>query len=268
MRWRVVAMHGRATSGRARPPRVELIGTDGDRCEGYLKSPLFHERKPAFCLEREWVATRLAKEMNLPCANIVPVEVTPELVQIATSIGIDHIADGPELLLASVSLGPGWSEWSSAVNVTKNQLEQASEIYFFDTMVQNWDRVMPNPNLLVNGSAYGMIDHEESFISAAGSEIERGGAIRPWEDGGVSNDVGEYLEHPLWRGIKKHTNANFVKAVECWKSLPVGTLRGYALDDVFDDWSRDVANDIIDYLMEAIEHVDAVHMQIEANKCH
>lgn len=280
MRWRVSTIHRRAETGRARPPMVELISPDGSRIEAYLKSPSFHQAKSPFCLEREWIATRLAQDLGLPCANVVPVEVTPQLVEMAGAIfttenaktagdlALSHrLESGPDLLLASASLGPGWSEWSQATTVSKNQLEIAGEIYFFDTMIQNWDRVMPNPNLLMKSDAYGMIDHEESFGYAAGSDTERYETPKPWSDDGVINDVGEDLEHPLWQGIKRHNSSPFGAIVERWKALPEATIRGYANDTVFDQWSRHTVNNIADYVLEAIENIEAVHMQIEANRC-
>lgn len=267
MLWKVTSIHGRADSGRARPPKVELVRQDGETCEGYLKSPLLHGAKSPHCLEREWIATQLAKELHLPCADVVPVKVTPELRLMASTLGIHELDSGPELLLASVSLGPGWSEWTPAVGVSTTQLEQACAIYFFDTMIQNWDRVIPNPNLLIKNDMYGLIDHEESFVEAAGSDAERDETKPPWVDEGVANDAGEYLEHPLWRGIKLRANATFDPIVAKWKSLSEEKFQSYCLDPVFNEWSGHVATKIVDYLVEVTERTDAVHMQIEANRC-
>lgn len=259
---------------------VELVDTAGKSIEAYLKSPKFHEAKSPHCLEREWIASRLAWDLGLPCARVAAVEVTPQLIQMAALIygggnakRMDNftlsqrLLEGPELLIGSVSLGPGWSEWSQSGSVKKAQLDVATEIYFFDTMIQNWDRARSNPNLLVKNDTYGMIDHEESFVHAAGTEAERDLTPQPWKDGGVVNDVGGFDEHPLWQGIKQQKNASFDSVVQRWKSLPEATIRGYANDSVFDDWSRHVANKITDYLLEAIENIEAVHMQVEANRC-
>ncbi len=280
MLWQVSTIHRRAKSGRAKPPMVELIDGDGDREEAYLKSPLLHSGKSPYCLEREWIASMLARDLGLPSAQVVPVQVTPELIQMAAAMSGGNnvnaesdqtleriLLNGPELLIGSISLGPGWSEWSQAATVSKSQLGIAAEIYFFDTMVQNWDRVIPNPNLLMNNGVYGMIDQEESFVHAVGTDAEREFTLLPWVEGGVTNDVGDFDEHPLWRGIKKHRNASFAAAAERWKDLPEATIRGYADDAVFNNWSGLVADKIEDYLLEAIENIDAVHMQIEANRC-
>lgn len=280
MLWQVSTIHGRAESGRGRPPRVDLINASGSAVEAYLKSPTLHEAKSPYSLEREWIASRLARDLGLPCAQVVAIQVTPQFEQMATAVFgrntekttngetlAERLSQGPRLLIGSVSLGTGWSEWSQALPVSKAQLEMATKIYFFDTLIQNWDRVMPNPNLLMKNDQYGMIDHEESFVQAAGTDAERDITLRPWLEGGIVNDVGYDLEHPLWRGIKRHQSASFAAAVQQWKSLPEATIRGYADHAVFDHWSRHVANKITDYLLDAIEQVDEVYMQVEANRC-
>ncbi|MEQ9022610.1 MAG: hypothetical protein RLN82_07610, partial [Pseudomonadales bacterium] len=157
---------------------------------------------------------------------MVAVEVTPELLQMASVIYghtpiktgsgatlAQRLEAGPKLLIGSVSLGPGWSEWSQAMSVRDVQLEMATGIYLFDTMIQNWDRVIPNPNLLIKNDTYGMIDQEESFVDAAGTDEERAITPKPWKEGGVVNDVGEIDEHPLWRGIKRNKKASFGESV-------------------------------------------------------
>jgi hypothetical protein len=112
-----------------------------------------------------------------------------------------------------------------------------------------------------------MIDHEECFVEAAGSDAERGMTPKPWEEDGVTNDVGNIDEHPLWRGIKRQNNNAFRSVADRWKALPDATIQGYAEDSVFDVWSRHTANRITDYVFEAIENIEAVYMEIEANRC-
>lgn len=279
MLWRVSALHRRTESGRARPPRVELTDSDGRTVEAYLKSPAFHSAKSRYCLEREWIATQLAHDLQLPCAKILPVKVTTELIKMASEshravatlseeqAPLDKLLQsGPEVLVGSVSLGTGWSEWTKAARVSNAQLEIASEIYFFDTMVQNWDRTIPNPNLLIKNGMYGMIDNEESFVEAAGSDAERDYTPKPWKEGGVDNDTGELEEHPLWQGIKSAPNATFEAVLKRCKKLPADRVRGYAEASVFDFWSRDIGRRISAYVLEAIDQVDAIHSQIEANR--
>lgn len=280
MNWKVTTFHRRARSGRARPPIVTLENNDGNKIEAYLKSPKFHAKKSCYCLEREWIATRLAEELKLPCARVVPVKVTPQLIQMASKSDGDGqdivlensslsqmLKDGPDLLVGSVSLGTGWSEWSPSATIKKTQLVSASAIYFFDTVIQNWDRSRPNPNLLMKNNDYGMIDNEESFVYAAGLDNEQDYTPIPWKEGGVTNDCGEHDEHPLWQGINSSKNASFGTIVKQWKSLSKFRIQKFAEDVVFEHWCNDVGRKISEYILEAIENIDDIHRQIETNRC-
>lgn len=266
-KWSVEAVHGRTSSGRSKPPKVQLQNTSGQRLEAYLKLPKYDKGEPKHSLEREWIATRLAHQLSLPCAQLIPVEVNTELLQMSQSCGLSNeIEAGPDLLVASASFGPGWSEWSASQTVTANQLDQASSIYFFDTVIQNWDRCRPNPNLLVSGQRYGMIDHEESFVQAAGSDEERDYHPLPWSWGGVENHIGDYEEHPLWRGLQRHKISHFDGIVENWKALPLHDIERYPDDPVFKTWNRHTADKIVHYILSAIENIDTIKLQIEANR--
>jgi hypothetical protein len=267
MTWRVKAFHGRTSSGRAQPPRVEIEADDGSRFEAYLKSPLFFANKSPHGLIREWIATRLATDLGLPCAPVVAVEVTRELIEMGKYFELGAVlAEGPSHLTASVSFGPGWYEWGASAKVGKSQVGQACAIYFFDTMIQNWDRCLPNPNLLINGLKYGLIDHDECFTQASGTVLEKEGIQQPWQEDGVSNHVGEWEAHPLWSGIKHNATSTFHPFVSQWKSLPIATIEGYASDNSLNGADCHIADRIVGYLIEAIEKIDAIHMQIEAHR--
>ncbi|MEQ6205002.1 HipA family kinase [Sulfitobacter sp. HNIBRBA2951] len=258
---------------------VTLSNRSGTLVEAYLKSPAFHEDKSPVCLEREWFASHLARDLRLPCAKIVPVEVTTELIRMAAEVFEDDgalsqgaiplsksLQNGPILLIGSISLGTGWSEWTPAAPASIGQLKVAAEIYFFDTLVQNWDRVIHNPNLLIKNNLYGMVDHEESFVEAAGLEKERNYLPKPWMEDGVANHSGEFEEHPLWHKIKNRRGISFDGIVRKFKHLTQEQIESYAAGGEFDIWSRSTGDKISEYIFEAIENAEAVQDSIEANR--
>lgn len=279
MNWKVVRFLRRATSGRARPPMVTLSNSSGTLVEAYLKSPAFHEKKSPVCLEREWFASHLARDLRLPCAKIVPVEVTSELIRMAAEVFQDDgsmlqgaipisksLQNGPDLLIGSISLGTGWSEWTPVAPASINQLKMAAEIYFFDTLVQNWDRVIHNPNLLIKNDLYGMIDQEESFVEAVGLEVERSYQSKPWMENGVANHSGEFEEHPLWKKIKNRRGISFDAIVRKFKRLPQEQIESYGSGGEFDIWSQSASERISEYIFEAIENIETVRDAIEVNR--
>ncbi len=150
------------------------------------------------------------------------------------------------------------------MSITRDNLQLAAEIYLFDTIIQNWDRCAPNPNLLVKGEKFLMIDHGEAFVSATGSDGERDHHALPWRVGGIANHVGEYEMHPLWPKLHPKNRVHFSAAADSWKALPDDVFTLIAAD-VPDCWSKVAASRIAAYVTEAVENIDAIVANIEHN---
>lgn len=251
--------------GRTKPVRVFCEAPDGTELEGYLKGPQLGEKLFPCLLEREWFAGRLARQMGLPCAPPLMVGLTPEVVASEPDAFLRaRLQAGPEILFASLSGGPGWIEWSDSMTVARKDLQLATEIYLFDTIIQNWDRCAPNPNLLVKGEKFLMIDHGEAFVAATGSDPERDFHGLPWEIGGVENHIGEYEIHPLWPKLRPKNRIDFAEAANRWKALPDDAFTLIAAD-VPDCWNKTMVSRIAAYMAKAVENVDAIVANIEHN---
>ena len=184
---------------------------DGAELEVYLKAPNLGETQFPTILEREWFAGRLAQQLDLPCARPLLIRMTPEVVATIQDASVRaKLQVGPAILFGSESGGPGWIEWSDSRSVARDHVQVAAQIYLFDTMIQNWDRCVPNPNLLTKGDRLLMIDHGEAFVSAVGSDAERSHHTLPWKLGGVDNHCGEYEMHPLWPKWMRRRYARFI----------------------------------------------------------
>lgn len=245
--------------------RVLAEAPDGTEFEAYLKAPDLGEKPFPFLLEREWFAGRLALQLGLPCAPPVQILLTPEVVASVPDVFLrTKLRAGPEILFGSLNGGPGWIEWSDAMPVARDRVQLAAEIYLFDTIIQNWDRCTHNPNLLVKGDKFLMIDHGEAFIQATGSDVERDHHALPWRVGGVENHVGEYEMHPLWPKLRPKSQVDFGTAADCWKALPDDVFTLIAAD-VPDCWSKAAASRIAAYMGEAVENVSAIVANIEHN---
>ena len=151
------------------------------------------------------------------------------------------------------------------MSVSRDHLQLAAEIYFFDTIIQNWDRCAPNPNLLVKGEKFLMIDHGEAFVWATGSEVERDYHPLPWSVGGVENNLGEYQVHPLWPKLhRKKDLIDFRAVADRWEALPDDVFTLIAAD-MPSCWNKATASRIVNYMAEAVKNVNAIVANIEHN---
>lgn len=148
--------------------------------------------------------------------------------------------------------------------VSREHVQTAAEIYVFDTIIQNWDRCAANPNLLIKGDKFLMIDHGEAFVEATGSGGEREHTPLPWKLGGIVNHEGEYEMHPLWPKLRPKGRVDFAAAAASWKALPDDAFALIAAD-VPDCWSKVTASRIAAYLAEAVENVNDIVANIEHN---
>jgi hypothetical protein len=64
---------------------------------------------------------------------------------------------------ACKSAGSQWREWSAADRITGARETAALEILAFDAYIDNDDRKPSNPNCLLKGDAFRIIDHELAF---------------------------------------------------------------------------------------------------------
>lgn len=252
-------------NGRTRPVRAYCEAPDGTEFEAYLKGPRLGEKHFPCLLEREWFSGRLAQQLGLPCALPLQIRLDPDVVATAQHPMLrSGLQAGPDILFGSLGAGPGWNIWTDAMAVSRDHAQIAAEIYVFDTIIQNWDRCAANPNLLVKGDRFLMIDHGEAFVEATGSDAEREVTPLPWKLGGVVNHEGEYEMHPLWFKLRPKNRVDFAAIADRWKALPDDTFALIAADVPY-CWSKVTASRIAAYMTEAMENVNDIVANIEHN---
>lgn len=230
-----------------------------------MKGPAFGDRPFDFLLEREWMAARLALQLGLPCAHPVQIQVDPLLAEQVDDPALRRgLADSPDVLFGSLLVGLGWHEWTDAISLPRDTVQLAAEIYLFDTIIQNWDRSVAQPNLLAKGTRLMMIDHGEAFTEATGSELERDFLRPPWHLGALRNAAGadDLEQHALWLKLRPKTHVCFESAARKWKELPDDAFALIAAS-VPHCWDRRAAQRIAAYLEDAVENLDAVVSHIE-----
>src|SRR6185436_6861627 len=138
--------------------------------------------------------------------------------------------------------GAGFSAVLTGRTPPRELMHTTAEIFAFDGLVQNSDRRKTNPNLLSNGTAYVMIDHELAFDFIGGAVL---GWKPPWERGNLG-----FLRDHIFYDLLKRTALDYNRIAGAVEALPEGQIASYA-NAVPAEWpgGRDVASKISDYLL-------------------
>jgi len=115
----------------------------------------------------EIVAALLAGDLGFPHAEPVVVELGHELAEVARASGWpdygDRIERSAGLNFGSVFLGPGFDARLPSGADGTDLCRFWAELFCFDFVIQNYDRVADNPNYLRHGDRVILIDHEQAF---------------------------------------------------------------------------------------------------------
>jgi hypothetical protein len=79
----------------------------------------------------------------------------------------DILGKSNPVAFGSTAAGVGWKPWSAEDSITSARRQSALEILAFDAFIENPDRKPSNPNLLVKGDEFRIIDHELALRTIA-----------------------------------------------------------------------------------------------------
>jgi hypothetical protein len=200
------------SSGRTKPALCICERANGSRVDVIVKQAAGCDAGIAG-LSREAIAACLAADLGLPVCEPLWVKVPSGLIAETTP------SITPTIAFGSRYAGPQYGTWISG---TKLDGSLASQIMFFDAVIQNFDRRVGNPNLLVRGDDVRIIDHEAAFIYGRDRVI---GWIPPWQLGGmqaVVNPSGHIL-----RSLLSVDSIDEVRIKAAWSKIDEGKLREY-----------------------------------------
>jgi hypothetical protein len=229
---------------------------NGDEVLAYVKYAGFHEDFQRDHLVGETVANLFALDIGLPAATPCLVKIEPdfvsqlppdaECVQLRTAL-----AGAPLVAFGSIKLDP-IRRWQNTDFVHKAQRREAAFLYLYDTIVENTDRGLKNPNLLMSGLNFRIIDFGHSFQRChQGNSYELG--RKPWENGGIFNHFAGDMQHIMYESVRQVDEETLLEFTNALGGLTDAKIEGY-LTSVPPDWGQDTACKIIDYLLEARDH--------------
>lgn len=205
-------------------------------------------------LTRELVANQFACDLGLPAAKPCVVDVSQEFLaqipQDAEGIRIrTAFQNSADKSFGSVAFSQQIRRWESSNSVHKGQRTQALELYLFDTIVENSDRGKGNPNLLVSGDEFKVIDFG-ACLERCGHPTGEGFGGKPWQNHSkFAHFQGEH-QHVLFshlRGVSEEQIDQFAAKVQI---LSDNVIQSY-VSIVPEEWGQDTACRIVDYLLDA-----------------
>lgn len=247
---------GRTETGRSRPMQCVCENAAGDTVFAYVKYEGFHDDFQKDHLVGEVVANLFALDIGLPAAEPCLVTVEPDFVDLLPDDpqcdGLRWaLRDAPLTAFGSVQLDPV-RRWVQTDLVHKAQRQDATRLYLFDTLVENSDRGLGNPNLLMSGLDFKVIDFGHSFQRCHdGNDFHA--TKRPWEPGGITNHYPGNLQHIMRQHISPPDEAVFLDFTTTLAGLEDARILDY-LACVPPEWGQDTACKIVDYLLEARDH--------------
>ncbi|MDP6037314.1 MAG: hypothetical protein QGG64_02080, partial [Candidatus Latescibacteria bacterium] len=115
-------------------------------------------------LLKELIASQLANYFGILCPSPAIVRVGLDFCQyIPETEAFRQVIQSPGAHFGCELFKGGFNTWSSNKPLPPKLKQSASDIFFFDMLIQNSDRRTENPNLLHRDNQLVIIDHEMAF---------------------------------------------------------------------------------------------------------
>lgn len=238
----------RMGSGKSRPCLLACERADGSEVEVVTKFSAGLDRREGG-LVIEAIAALLAAELDLPIPEPFLVAIDDDFIDSLPATAAEdaqRMRASNRLAIGLEKLPPGFALWPSGRPVPAAIRPQAAEIFAFDCLIENGDRMSSNPNLLFDGRSFAIFDHELTFMK------DLLGRRPPWEPGSLQ---GGARLHVLFAGLAGRSY-DWSRLEGAWEAISDSWLDSCraALPG---DWqlSQRVADEALAYLKELRDNV-------------
>jgi len=245
------------TNGKTAPALITCQKHNGEEVEVVTKCSGGCEQKEA-SLAAEVIGACLAADLDLPILEPFLVELDPEFV--ASVPNVEHRAKmnaSNFVAFGSKHITGQYSAWTNGNLISEAVLPSAAAVFAFDGIIQNPDRRDGNPNCLVRGDDFRIIDHELAFAH---------GLIlfwkAPWVVGGLQN-----FETPgkhIFRAGLKGKQIDFSPIRAAWAGLSDAQISAYgtAIPPEWANATKSVAA-ALQLIKDARDNIDACITEIQ-----
>lgn len=214
-----------AEGGRNEPLRVLVeIEEDGSEVEVFLK-PSGRPEMGIEGMSNELLAACIAGHLGLPVCEPIVVELSSDWIASVPQPSLrDMLGRSCPIAFGSKSAGEGWRRWTPDDRVIGDRRPVALATFAFDAFIENNDRLVRNPNLLVRGDRLRIIDHELSFRLRM-LLLPR---PEPWREGYLARHVAPGADGHVFGGLLRGDRYIDVPALRpAWASLSDDVLSDY-----------------------------------------
>lgn len=173
-------------------------------------------------LAREVIAACLATDIGLPTPVPYLVEIPPELANVIADPNTSgRIRTSSSVGFGSAKVHNQFNAWMIGSRISDVMVPAALSTFVFDAVIENVDRRPSNPNCLVSGDRFRLIDHEMAFPPSARII----GWRPPWQVGALS-----WMDQPdghiFCKGLKKR-DLDFSSLPRVWSQVSDARLLEY-----------------------------------------
>lgn len=250
-----------AEQGRNEPLRVTVETDEGDELEVFLK-PSGRPEVGFEGMANELLAACVAGHLGLPVCEPVAVHMSDAWIASIQNPSIQAVLQRScPIAFASRAAGNAWRRWTGEDRLIGERRAVALGIFAFDSFTENRDRIVSNPNLLVRGDEFRIIDHELCF------RIRQCLFPRPepWRVGYLQDQVtpgaSGHVFGALLRG-DRHVEIEPLRAI--WTSLSDDALKAYGAC-IPVEWvsAADAVGDALTHLRAVRDRIDECLLEIE-----
>lgn len=243
-----------AEQGRNEPLRVAVEVNGGEELEVFLKP----SARPEVGIEgmaNELFAACIAGHLGLPTCEPIAVRMSTEWIGSIRDPALRQVlTQSSPIAFGSVAAGNGWRRWTGDDKLFGERRSVALAVFTFDAFVENRDRKVSNPNLLIRGDSFRVIDHELCF------------RIRqclfppptPWRTG--------YLQNAAAPGGSGHVFGSLLKADRQLDYSPLRPAWLSLSDDALEDYAGCLPAewvDAADAIKDALSHLRSLRDRID-----
>lgn len=251
-----IRFNRKAESGRTEPLRATVV-IDGDEEEREVILKVSAAKESSIeSLSNEMLGAMLASDLGLPVPEPLLVFIEDDFI---ASIPVEDVRSrlqaSSRVAFAASDLGKQWRRWQASDRVKQAQYGAALAVLAFDAFVGNCDRSPRNPNLMVKGDDWRLIDHEAAFSF----RLKLFPKCQPWVLGNLHGICapGADSEHVFAPSLVGKSDLDFGVVHAAWSDLSDVRLSQY--DAVLpEEW-----DEARPYLAEALRHLRHVRDNVD-----